>query len=58
MEMLILRRLDPNDDASLKAYRLQVKERLYRFNFVSHLSHFSVVILVCSTEFIGDSRHD
>lgn len=40
MEMLILRRLDPNDDASLKAYRLQVKERLYRFNFVSHLSHF------------------
>jgi len=33
MEMLILRRLDPNDDASLKAYRLQVKERLYRFNF-------------------------
>lgn len=35
MEMLILRRLDPTDPALLKAYRLQVKERLYRFNFVS-----------------------
>ena len=41
MEMLILRRLDPSDAAALKAYRLQVKERLYRFNFVSNTSHFS-----------------
>ncbi|PPQ70918.1 hypothetical protein CVT24_009980 [Panaeolus cyanescens] len=32
-EMLILSRLDPNDAASARAYRLQVKERLYRFNF-------------------------
>ncbi len=30
--MLILSRLEPAD---LRAYRLQVKERLYRFNFVS-----------------------
>lgn len=35
MEMLILLHLDPSDKASMKAYRLQVKERLYRFNFVS-----------------------
>lgn len=41
MEMLILRRLDPSDAAALKVYRLQVKERLYRFNFVSNTSHFS-----------------
>jgi histone acetyltransferase 1 len=38
--MLILLRLDPRDEQALKAYRLQVKERIYRFNFVSpHLSH-------------------
>ncbi|KAJ3568423.1 hypothetical protein NP233_g5719 [Leucocoprinus birnbaumii] len=33
IEMLILLRLDPRDPKALKAYRLQVKERLYRFNF-------------------------
>ncbi|KXN82637.1 Histone acetyltransferase type B catalytic subunit [Leucoagaricus sp. SymC.cos] len=33
VEMLILLRLDPHDAGALKAYRLQVKERLYRFNF-------------------------
>ncbi|KAJ7581507.1 histone acetyltransferase type B catalytic subunit [Mycena floridula] len=33
VEMLILHRLDVNDALALKAYRLQVKERLYRFNF-------------------------
>ena len=32
--MLILLHLDPSDSAGLKAYRLHVKERLYRFNFV------------------------
>ncbi|XP_006458564.1 hypothetical protein AGABI2DRAFT_183588 [Agaricus bisporus var. bisporus H97] len=32
-EMLILLRLDPNDEPALKAYRLQVKERIYRFNY-------------------------
>lgn len=35
VEMLILRDLDPTDERALRAYRLQVKERLYRFNFVS-----------------------
>lgn len=35
-EMLILLHLDPLDAEALKAYRLQVKERLYRFNFVSN----------------------
>jgi len=33
VEMLILLLLDPSDSAGLRAYRLQVKERLYRFNF-------------------------
>ncbi|KAF9448901.1 histone acetyltransferase type B [Macrolepiota fuliginosa MF-IS2] len=33
IEMIILLRLDPHDARALKAYRLQVKERLYRFNF-------------------------
>jgi histone acetyltransferase 1 len=39
VEMLILLHLDPSDKASMRAYRLQVKERLYRFNFVSN-GHF------------------
>ncbi|THV07996.1 histone acetyltransferase type B catalytic subunit [Dendrothele bispora CBS 962.96] len=33
IEMLIQMRLDPLDTRAMKAYRLQVKERLYRFNF-------------------------
>ncbi|KAJ7273046.1 histone acetyltransferase type B catalytic subunit [Mycena rebaudengoi] len=33
VEMLILLRLDPADGRAMRAYRLQVKERLYRFNF-------------------------
>ncbi|KAJ7491227.1 histone acetyltransferase type B catalytic subunit [Mycena latifolia] len=33
VEMLILLRLDPVDGRAMRAYRLQVKERLYRFNF-------------------------
>ncbi|KAF8870694.1 histone acetyltransferase type B catalytic subunit [Gymnopilus junonius] len=33
VEMLILLHLNPSDSAALRAYRLQVKERLYRFNF-------------------------
>ncbi|KAF8061629.1 histone acetyltransferase type B catalytic subunit [Lyophyllum atratum] len=32
-EMLILSRLDPSDVRAMRAYRIQVKERLYRFNF-------------------------
>ncbi|PVF97834.1 acyl-CoA N-acyltransferase [Serendipita vermifera] len=33
IEMLILRSLDPNDEASQRAFRLQVKARLKVFNF-------------------------
>ncbi|KZV70737.1 histone acetyltransferase type B catalytic subunit [Peniophora sp. CONT] len=33
VEMLILLHLDPADALAAKAYRLQVKERLYRFNY-------------------------
>ncbi|KAF8344073.1 acyl-CoA N-acyltransferase [Cantharellus anzutake] len=33
IEMLILRKLDPVNEGGLRAFRLQVKERLYRFNF-------------------------
>ncbi|KAJ4475770.1 acyl-CoA N-acyltransferase [Lentinula aciculospora] len=33
IEMLIQMHLDPLDARGLRAYRLQVKERLYRFNF-------------------------
>ena len=48
IEMLILSRLDPMDQAKTRAYRLQVKERLYRFNFVSPTSAFCLsCILEC-----------
>ena len=33
--MLILKHMDPSDERAQRAYRLQVKERLYRFNYVS-----------------------
>jgi len=33
--MLIQLHLNPADTRAIKAYRLQVKERLYRFNYVS-----------------------
>ncbi|KAL1410315.1 histone acetyltransferase 1 [Vanrija albida] len=33
LEMLLLRQLDRKDAAKVKAYRLQVKARLYRFNY-------------------------
>ncbi|KAF8590494.1 histone acetyltransferase type B catalytic subunit [Ramaria rubella] len=33
MEMFILRSLDPSDPKATRAFRLQVKERLYRFNY-------------------------
>ncbi len=35
VEMLILRNMDITDERAQRAYRLQVKERLYRFNYVS-----------------------
>jgi hypothetical protein len=34
MEMLLLKELDLEDEAKVRAYRLQVKARLYRFNYV------------------------
>ena len=37
VEMLVLLNLDPSDVRAARLYRLQVKERLYRFNFVSSL---------------------
>ncbi|KAJ8482138.1 hypothetical protein ONZ51_g5563 [Trametes cubensis] len=33
VEMLILKHMDPTDERAQRAYRLQVKERLYRFNY-------------------------
>jgi len=36
VEMLIILHLDPADLRAERAFRLQVKERLYRFNYVSH----------------------
>jgi hypothetical protein len=40
--MLIQLHLNPADVRATKAYRLQVKERLYRFNYVS------ATILLCA----------
>lgn len=34
VEMLILKFIDDTDPVALKRYRIQVKDRLYRFNFV------------------------
>jgi histone acetyltransferase 1 len=41
--MLIQLRLKPTDTRAAKAYRLQVKERLYRFNYVST----SILLCAC-----------
>lgn len=38
LEMLLLKELDQKDVQKVKAYRLQVKARLYRFNYVSNIS--------------------
>lgn len=35
--MLVLKHMDPSDERANRAYRLQVKERLYRFNYVRTL---------------------
>jgi hypothetical protein len=35
--MLLLKQLDRKDPTRVRAYRLQVKSRLYRFNYVSAL---------------------
>ena len=52
--MLILLHLDPSDSAGLRAYRLQVKERLYRFNFVCRVC-VSFVPLFLTNIFLGNS---
>lgn len=38
--MLLLRQLDRKDAAKVRAYRLQVKARLYRFNYVGFMLVF------------------
>lgn len=43
VEMLQLLRIDAADVRAMRAYRLQVKERLYRFNFVRRPCPFFVV---------------
>jgi len=35
LEMLLLKQLDRKDTAKVRAYRLHVKSRLFRFNYVS-----------------------
>jgi histone acetyltransferase 1 len=35
LEMLLLKQLDKKDAAKVRAYRLHVKSRLFRFNYVS-----------------------
>ncbi len=54
LEMLLLKRLDRKDDAKVRAYRLQVKSRLYRFNYVSPLLPLLPVI----NAFVGDALPD
>ena len=44
--MLQLRRLNTQDALQMKAFRLQVKERLYRFNFVR--VHWPLLFFSCA----------
>ena len=49
VEMLIMLHLDPADLRAERAFRLQVKERLYRFNYVRNTCCLSLsYISVCS----------
>lgn len=43
--MLIQLHLNPTDTRAAKAYRLQVKERLYRFNYVSTDNFYSTICM-------------
>lgn len=36
IEMIILKYLDHAESRAIRAYRLQVKERLFKFNYVCH----------------------
>ena len=42
--MLILLHLDPADISAEKAYRLQVKDRIFRFNHV-RLDHIYIIVM-------------
>jgi histone acetyltransferase 1 len=53
IEMLIILRLDPSDARAVRAYRLQVKERLYRFNFVR--DSLAIGTSVCSSAPVGSA---
>jgi histone acetyltransferase 1 len=44
--MIILLHLIPSDARAARAYRLQVKERLYRFNYVSRRFSTAVSVLI------------
>lgn len=44
--MLIQLHLNPTDTRAAKAYRLQVKERLYRFNYVSADNSNSIMCML------------
>ena len=56
--MLIMLHLDPTDIQGLRAFRLQVKERLYRFNFVSE--RLAILWATCSgaNQFLGNPSSD
>ncbi len=60
VEMLQLRALDETDVLATKAYRLQVKERLYRFNFVRSVPFpLAIIFLTCFTggiDAVGEGR--
>lgn len=47
--MIQLLELDPSDQAAVKAYRLQVKARLYRFNKVSRSVGIQLTFVANST---------
>ena len=60
--MLILHHLDPLDIHAAKAFRLQVKERLYRFNFVGICISMPTIVLIYFKEILAQlekqERHD
>ncbi len=53
--MLIQLHLNPADARAIKAYRLQVKERLYRFNYVSMGNHMALDDKTHWSVFTGDA---
>ena len=45
IEMYLLSNLNKMDEKEYKAYRLQVKQRLYSFNFVSKFSRYQILFV-------------